>query len=98
MATNFQKWLTDHNPEDKMLWKRSFWDTYIFWRDTICPLFVPYLPSKIGSDIDQHIDWNERRFNKHVHVVGTHWSKSIEKPGAQDRLLWSQARLPIQLL
>ena len=36
---DFQKWLTAHNPKDEMLWKESYWETYIFWRDKILPMF-----------------------------------------------------------
>lgn len=36
---DFQKWLTEHNPKDEMLWKESYWKAYVFWRDKILPMF-----------------------------------------------------------
>lgn len=30
METKFQQWLTSHDPDDELLWKKSFWNTYIF--------------------------------------------------------------------
>lgn len=74
MDTKFQLWLMEHQPDAKMLWKSSFWDTYVFWRDTIIPMFNERERTwdewgMVVNDIDSYTD-----------VVGQHMSKSIVNP------------------
>ncbi|MCM1214063.1 MAG: hypothetical protein NC548_06035 [Lachnospiraceae bacterium] len=76
--TNYQQWLMTHDPEDKMLWKKSFWNHNVFIRDILGDLFCPY-KSKYHN-IDKDHDYNVRKYNDTISVIGTHWSKSIENP------------------
>lgn len=75
MQTKFQQWLTDHQPDDDLLWKRSFWNTYTFWRNKILPMFTDEFYKK---------DWNYEILNKEMDhnsdVVGKHVSKCIASP------------------
>ena len=38
-AEEFQKWINENRPEDKMLWKGMWSDRVVFLRDQIIPLF-----------------------------------------------------------
>lgn len=80
MNSNFQNWLIDHDPDDNLLWKKSFWNVYVFIRDSIIPMFE----TEYGNYKDL---WGDEYFQKHkssidsfVEVIGTHWSKSILNP------------------
>lgn len=75
METKFQQWLTSHKPDDDLLWKNNFWNTYTFWRDRILPMFTDEFYKK---------EWNYEVLNKEIDnnsdVVGAHVSKSIVNP------------------
>lgn len=78
--SNFQNWLIDHDPDDNLLWKKSFWSVYVFIRDTIIPMF------EIKAD-ELHDIWGDEYFKRKkasidsfVEVIGEHWSKSILNP------------------
>lgn len=75
MDTKFQQWLMDHKPREEMLWKSDFWNTYVFWRDRILPMFTDefYKKNYDYKKVDKEIDANSD-------VVGEHWSKSILNP------------------
>jgi hypothetical protein len=72
---NLQKWLMENQPEDKMLWNKSFWNEYVFWRDEVIPLFYSSRNYDYNNYDQYGIDTN-----KHHEVVGEHWSKSIKNP------------------
>lgn len=71
--TIFQYWLLDHQPKDEMLYKKGFWDTYVFWRDHIIPLFL---------DHTKNISWEDKckSMDSYTEIVGEHTSKSIVHP------------------
>lgn len=74
LDTNFQKWLEEHIPEDKMLYRNKFSDYMVFWRDRILDRFYP------TYDRNYNDESLIREHNKNVEIIGTHWSKSIEHP------------------
>lgn len=71
--TKFQYWLENHSPKDEMLYKKNFWDTYVFWRDHIIPLFLDYT---------KNMSWEDKRksMDSYTEIVGEHTSKSIVHP------------------
>lgn len=75
MDTKFQQWLLDHQPNDNMCWKDSFWHTYCFWRDRILPMFTDEFYSK-GFNWDALV----KEIDKNTDIVGEHMSKSIINP------------------
>lgn len=72
---DFQKWLTEHNPKDEMLWKESYWKAYVFWRDKILPMFSDEFYKE-----HYKIDNIYNEINHNTQIVGEHWSKSILNP------------------
>ena len=72
--SNFQKWLVDHMPEDKMLYKKQFSDYMVFWRDRIIEKFYPTYDRNYNDEV------LIRDHNKNVEIIGTHMSKSILHP------------------
>lgn len=78
VETQYQRWLLAHDPEDTMIWKKSFWNYNIFWRDTIADLFIEY--ENKYEDSTKNLNHNNRRYDSMIEVIGTHWSKSIENP------------------
>lgn len=70
--TKFQKWLMEHQPADNMLWKKAFWNTYVFWRDTVIPMFI----------LDKNKSWDKicEEMDRYTEIVGQHTSKSIINP------------------
>jgi len=75
MDTKLQQWLINHEPKDEMLWKDAFWNTYVFWRDRILPMFTDEF-YKNNWDYDKLIE----EINRNSDIVGEHWSKSILNP------------------
>lgn len=75
MNTKFQQWLINHKPKDEMFWKDAFWNTYVFWRDRILPMFTDEFYKK-------HWDYDKvnEEIDKNSDIVGEHWSKSILNP------------------
>lgn len=74
METKLQEWLMENKPSDKMLYKNRFWDTYIFLREEIIPIFSNNKHSnKSYDELIKHI-------NSYTDIVGTHMSKSIIHP------------------
>ena len=74
METKFQKWLLEHDPSGKYIYKNAWWDQYIFWRDKIIPIFFA---KKFG-----HENWNEiySYVDSFTEVIGEHYSKSLKHP------------------
>ena len=75
MNTKFQQWLMSHRPDNELLWKDAFWDTYIFWRDNILPMFTDeyYKASVNYEQLNKEVDNNSD-------IIGEHRSKSIVNP------------------
>lgn len=74
MKTKLQEWAIVHEPKDEMLWKKSYWDTIIFWRDRIIPNL--FWDKKYSNDFDKFV----QEINNNTEIVGEHWSKSIINP------------------
>lgn len=75
MESKFQQWLTNHKPDDDLLWKNNFWTTYQFWRDKILPMFADEF---YKNDCDYEL--LNKEIDNNSDVVGTHVSKSILNP------------------
>jgi len=65
-----------HQPSDNMLWKETFWHTYVFWRDIIIPMFNPIVREGYKEWEEFHIS----DIDAFTDVIGEHWSKSIVNP------------------
>ena len=51
-----QLWLEDHEPEDKMLWKKAWWKNNCFIRDYLLEQFFGYEYEIVGSHYSKSIE------------------------------------------
>lgn len=70
VETQYQRWLLAHSPENTMIWRQSFSDYNIFWRDTIADLFIKY--ENKYEDSTKDLNYNHRRYDSMIEVIGTH--------------------------
>lgn len=53
---DLQVWLTHHEPEDKMLWKESWWERNVFIRDRLLERLFGYNYKLVGSHWSKSVE------------------------------------------
>jgi len=69
-VVKLQNWAEENEPEDKMIYKKGYWDQIIFIRDTI--------PGIFATTYGEYFD-----IQQSIAVISDHTSKSIKLPVAQ---------------
>ena len=89
IETNLQAWLIENEFDDTYLYKKAWWNVYVFVRDIIFPLIVHSI-SDYTPVLDKYglVDWNhEIEYTNTIHsIIGSHYSKSLRHPVIQIKL------------